>query len=390
MSSAYLQSSQNCHYLAKETAPGIIPAIDGNHRVVLSGLRMATSHLNPRRNDKWGSRSVGEPIQSLKKEASFQFSTYHYVNNAYPSASRYGGLLEASMGGDALYFPGGVVESLPSAKRIRFVSPHALSKMMAVSYSGEIRFVSEVVDSQTVELNAAFSVAPTPGNALSPAHTYRLSRTLGSFSLFDYWSPGSSVQRIGRGAVADKMKIEVNGDYHALSFSGPMVDVVDSLTFQPGAGGLAEFPAEPGLLDSVHPMPVPGHLGQAHIGGSQFHTLTEAEITLSNGVDGKGREFGSLVPRSFASGRRTVTFSASLYVTDEDATRSLHEYSSGRSPIPVMVQLGDRQGHLMGIYLPKVVPASPGFDDRDNRLIWRLDRCVAHGVDDDEMCIGMA
>jgi len=388
--SVYMQSSENSHYLAKETEPGIVPQVSEEHRVALSGLRMATSHVVPRRSDKWGSRSVGEPIQVLQKDSAFQFSTYHYANSLYPGASRYGTLLEASMGGDPLYFPGATVESLPVPSQIRFVAAHSLSKSMAVSYAGEIRFVNQVVNGQTVELNAPFSIAPAPSSILPPAFTYTLSRSLKSFSLFDYWSPGSSIQRIGRGAVVDKMKVEINGDYHTLSFSGPMIDVVDSLTFEQGIGGLTEFPVEPASLELAHPMPVLGHLGQALIGDSRFYTLTEGEIAMTNGVDGKGREFGSVVPRCFVPGRRSVTFSASLYVTDEAETRALYANWSRRDAVPVMMQLGDRQGNLMGVYMPKVIPASPGFDDRENRLIWRLEKSVAHGTGDDELFIGMA
>ncbi|MBL8179949.1 MAG: hypothetical protein JNK48_35040 [Bryobacterales bacterium] len=385
-----MQSSENSHYLAKETAPGIVPQIGEGHRVALSGLRMSTVHVVPKRADKWGSRSIGGPIQALQRDSTFQFSTYHYANEAYPSVSRYGMLFEAAMGNDPLVFSGGTVESIPASNRIRFTSAHNLSKSMAVSHGGELRFVSMIVDTQTIELNAPFSFAPPAGTVLPTAYTYSLARTLKSFSIFDYWAPGSSVQRIGRGAVADKLKLEINGDYHTISVSGPMVDTVDSLSFEAGAGGLTGFPTAPAGLEMTHPMPVPGHLGQAHIGTSRFYTLTEAEIALSNGVDGKGREFGSVVPRCFVPGRRSVTCSASLYVTDELATRNLYEWAAGRDTVPVMLQLGEQQGQLLGAYMPNVIPSFPEFDDRENRLIWRIERSVAHGTADDELYIGMA
>ncbi len=380
MPSTYVQSNDNRHYVVKEASPGSVPSIDGNHRVALSGLRMSTSHLVPRRSDKWGSRSAGAPLQTVQRDSAFQFSVYHYVNGQYPNASRYGALIEAGMGGDPLYFTGGTVESLPEMNQVRFMSPHALSRLMAVSHAGEIRFVNQVIDANTVELNAPFTVAPTSGNALAPALTYPLARTLKSFSLFDYWSPTSSVQRVGRGAVVEKMMVGINGDYHTLSFSGPMIDVVDSTTFEPGQGGLAAFPSEPSEAGIPHPMPVLGHLGQAYIGDSRYYTITEAEVTLTNGVDSKGREFGSVVPHSFVPGRRAVTFTAALYATDEAQTRAMYSHALARTPVPVMIQLGDRQGHLMGVYLPSVIPSVPGFDDRENRLIWRFDKCTAHGT----------
>lgn len=390
MSAEYIRSNENRHYIAKEEVPGDVPAINATNRVNLSALRLTTTHVVPRRNDKLGTRSAGEPLSLLQKESSFQFSTYHYINDEYPGAPRSGSLIEAALGANAIHFAGATVDSIPAPSQIRFVAPHNLMKRMAVSFGGEIRFVSKVIDASTVELNAAFSISPTTGQTLPPTATYTLSRSVQSLSLFDYWSPASSVQRVCRGATVDKLVIDINGDYHTLTYAGPAVEVLDNLSFEPGQGGLAAFLSEPPDLENAHPMPVPGHLGQAYIGANRYFTITDASVTLHNGVDTKGREFGSTIPRCFVPGRRTVLFSASLYATDEEATRSLYEEAVSRNPVPVMLQLGDRAGQLMGVYMPSVVPNMPSMDDRENRLLWRFDKCSAHGTQDDELCIGMA
>jgi hypothetical protein len=250
--------------------------------------------------------------------------------------------------------------------------------------------VSRIIDAQTVEINAPFSSGLAAGSDLDPAFTYTLSRSLKTLSLFDYWAPTSSIQRIGRGAAIDKMKLAINGDFHTMTFSGPMIEVLDSLSFEPGMGGLSEFPPEPSTSESAHAMPVPGHLGQAILGNSQFYTMIEADVTVSNGIEARSREFGSILPRSFVPGRRSVSFSASLYATDESSTRGLYQCASERSTIPIMLQLGDRSGHLMGVYLPGIVPTFPEFDDRETRLMWHLEKCTAHGSAEDELTIGMA
>lgn len=390
MSSAYIQSSENSHYLAKETAQGVVPPVGGANRVLLSGLKMTTTHAVPKRNDRWGSRSVGEPIVAVQKDSAFQFSTYHYVNSAYPNQSAYGALIEAALGGDPLFFAGGTVDSQPAANRIRFAAPHNLSRLMAVSRAGEIRFVKQIIDANTVELNAPFSAGLSSGSSVDPAFTYTLARSLKTLSLFDYWAPASSIQRVGRGAAIDKMRLAVNGDFHTMTFSGPMIEVLDSLSFAPGLGGLSEFPPEPSAVGPAHAMPVPGHLGQAILGDSHLYTMTEADVTINNGVGARSREFGSILPRSFVAGRRAVSFSASLYVTDEAATRALYQFAAERTTIPVMLQLGDRQGQLMGVYLPSIVPTFPEYDDRENRVAWHIEKCTAHGSAEDELTIGMA
>ncbi|MBS1829791.1 MAG: hypothetical protein JST93_31115 [Acidobacteria bacterium] len=390
MSSAYIQSNENSHFLAKETAQGVVPPVGAANRVLLSGLKMLTTHAVPKRNDRWGSRSVGEPIASVQKDTSFQFSTYHYENSAYPNQSIYGALIEAALGGDPLFFAGGTVDSQLTANRIRLVAPHNLSRLMAISRAGEVRFVDRVIDANTVEINAPFTAGLPSGSNLEPAFTYTLARSLKTLSLFDYWTPASSIQRVGRGAAVDRMKIAVNGDFHSMTFSGPMIEVLDSLSFTPGMGGLSEFPLEPSAIGSAHEMPVPGHLGQAIIGDGHCYTMTEAEVTVNNGVGARSREFGSVIPRSFVPGRRAVSFSASLYVTDEASTRGLYQYASERATMPVMLQLGDRQGQLLGVYLPSIVPTFPEYDDRENRVVWHIEKCTAHGSAEDELTIGMA
>ncbi len=77
------------------------------------------------------------------------------------------------------------------------------------------------------------------------------------------------------------MQIAINGDQHEFAFAGPAADLVDSTTFSSGTAGLSAFPSEP-VVAQMKAGAVPGHLGQAWIGGtaSQFFTVTEATIQL--------------------------------------------------------------------------------------------------------------
>ncbi|MCC6364696.1 MAG: hypothetical protein IT165_14340 [Bryobacterales bacterium] len=198
------------------------------------------------------------------------------------------------------------------------------------------------------------------------------------------------MQRIACGAVVDRLKISVNGDYHELEFRGPASELVDSASFVSGSGSLTGFPTEPTAMSI--PAPVPGHLGQAWIGSNpdQFLTLTEASLVLDNNVDMRAREFGSTKARCFAAGARSLTFRFSVFALDDVTTSALYVAAKQFSPVEVMLQLGQQPGQLMGIYMKSVVLSVPSFDDREPRVEWRFDGCLARGQAEDELYMAFA
>jgi hypothetical protein len=304
-------------------------------------------------------------------------------------APGYGPLFEASMGGGPLVFAGGVIDSVIAPGVLRLTTSHGLAVGQGVSFGGEIRFVTSLVDDYTIGLNAAFSVAPSSGSSLGQTVSYSLSKELPSLSVYDFWSPVSAVQRIACGAMVDQMKVAVNGDVHEFEFSGPACDILDDSSFVSGAGGLAEFPEEPAVASGVSLPPVPGHLGQAWLGAQpeQFVTITKASISLQNNVELRAREFGALTARCGVPGERLVTFDCSLFGRDDAATKGLYQAARQRSGIQVMLQLGQQSGQLLGVYAKSVVPEVPRFDDRESRLQWSFSGCMAQGNGEDELYI---
>ncbi len=110
---------------------------------------------------------------------------------------------------------------------------------------------------------------------------------------------------------------------------------------------------------------IPGNLGQVWLGSSpeRFLTLTNA-TSHSRTIWSCGRdEFGAILPSTIAPGQRTVSINFSIYQTDDAATAALYQAARQRSPISVMMQLGQQQGELFGIYMQSVVPEVPAFDD---------------------------
>jgi len=134
---------------------------------------------------------------------------------------------------------------------------------------------------------------------------------------------------------------------------------------------------------------VPGHLGQVWLGATpaRFFTLTAAELTLENGAELRAREFGSDLARCVAAGQRAVKLNFELFEQDDEQTKALYQAARQRSPISVMLQLGEQAGQLFGAYMSAMVPEVPEFDDSETRLQWKFQNSRAQGTVDDELYI---
>lgn len=285
-------------------------------------------------------------------------------------------------------FAGGIVDSVPGENQIRLTEAHGLTAGQGITYGGELRFVTAVIDSYTVEINAPLSLSPLHGSPVGPTITYKLGKNPKSVSLFDYWSPDSALQRILAGSTVDELALRVNGDFHEFDFRGFASELVDNSSFAEGQGQLTDFPVEPVLADFSY-APIPGHLGQVWLGATpqRFYTLTEAELTLSNNIDARVREFGSGAGRCFVPGPREVRLKFSIYEQDNAPTMALYQAAKSRTPIQVMLQLGQQGAQLCGFYVKSFVPEIPEFDDGEAKLRWKFPKGFAQGTNDDELYI---
>lgn len=383
---SYIASNDNRLYVAREETYGEVPAITNDCRI--PAVRLATSQAaeRPQRRDKAGTRTYRGDPAGLRRRTSYELRTYLTGWSDRTREPGYGPLFEATLGGSPRTFAGGTIASALTSVRLRMSSPHGLSAGQAVAVAGELRFVSTLVDATTIEVNAPFSVVPPAGAELTPTMTYAPERALKSVSIFDYWSPESSIQRALRGAAVDQFKLKVNADYHEFEFRGPAADVIDSATFSDGEGALGAYPLEPGP-EWMEQAVIPGHLGQVWLGASskQFFTLTRAELQVRNNLETRVREFGADAARSVVPGEREVAVDFDLFASDDEQTRALYEASRQRSPIRAMFQLGQATGQLFGVYLKSLVPEIPEYDDSDRRLAWRFSKCRAQGTGDDEI-----
>jgi hypothetical protein len=343
-----------------------------------------------RRHDKTGSRTFRGTPKTARRVTAFETRTY-LISWKGTGSPAYGPLFQAALGAQPLLSGGLTVQSVPQAGAVQTTAAHGLTVGSAVSFNNEIRFVSSVMDARTVLLNAEFSTTPSAGSGLAPAITYRLSNNLPSVTLYDYWDPITAVQRAVAGAAIDTLDISVNGDFHEFTFRGPAADVLDSQTFAAGIAGLSQFPAEP-TRDQFDYSLVPGHLGQAWIGApaNEFFTLISASVRLNNNLSARNREFGTAIPRAILPGARQVLTHFSVLAQDDMQTTELFQAARSRTALPAMLQLGQQQGQLMGIYMPNVTPELPHYNDGQPELQWDFQNCQAQGKADDEIFVAFA
>jgi len=385
---SYVLSNDNRFYVGMEQTYGTAATITAANRIPAVKLTIQQQQEKIQRKDKTGSRTFTGNPSGLRTQTKFGLKTYMSNWGDQGSAPAHGALFQACLGGAASISNTGTISSATNAAQITFGSPHGLNPGHAVSSGGEIRFVSAIVDNFTVQLQAPFTVTPNSGAGTGPTAVYQPAKALSSVTIFDYWSPGTAVHRILSGAALDTLTVKVNGDFHEFDFAGQAQDVLDSSSFTTGRSGLGAFPAEPALASFNYSI-IPGHLGQVWLGTipNRFFTLTSAEMVFDNNLDLRAREFGSILPAAISPGQRSVTIDFSLYQQDDMATQALYQAARQRSPISIMIQLGQQQGQLFGVYMKSVVPEVPEFDDSDKRQQWQFTKCRAQGSGDDEIFV---
>lgn len=384
----YIASNNNRHYAALEATYGTAAAATAENRIPALKLGLRQQTLVPRRRDKTGSRTFPGLPPGFRTRTDFELSTYltHWPDPE--SEPCYSALFRGALGAAPVVFTGAVVQGVTDGTRITTAAAHGLVPNQAVRFGNEIRFVAAVSNTTAFVLNAGFAEDPAVGAALGAAITYMPAANLPGVTIYDYWDPGDAVQRIIAGAGIDKMRIQVNGDFHHFEFDGLAACLIESVAFTPPTAGLDEFPVEPAGAPSTFPL-VPGSLGQAWFGvePARFHTVVEAAVQLDNDLDLRASEFGIDKAKCIAAGIRTVTLDMRLIANTTGDTNGLYQAARQRTPVSAMFQLGQQAQHLCGVYMPTVVPEIPEFDDEETRLQWRFRNSRAQGAGNDELIV---
>jgi hypothetical protein len=384
---SYILSNDNRFYVALEGSYGIAAAISASNRIPAVKLTTKQQTEKTQRADKTGTRTFAGNPSGQRRQTSFGLKTYMANWADQSSLPPHGALFQACLGATPGQSAGGTVASA-SGSTVTFTAAHGLAPGAAVTSGGEMRFVTVVVNANSVQVNAPFTATPATSSLTGPTATYQPAESLPSATLFDYWSPSSSVQRVLAGMAMDTLSLKVNGDFHEFDFSGQAQDLVDTSTFESGQFGMSTFPGEP-TVGPINYSIIPGNLGQVWLGSTpaQFFTLTNAEVSFANNLELRAREFGAILPSVISPGQRTASINFSLYQLDDSATAGLYQAARQRSPISVMLQLGQQQGELFGIYMNSVVPEVPAFDDSQRRQQWQFQSSRAQGSVNDEIYV---
>jgi hypothetical protein len=225
--SCYISSSANKFYTALESEFGKVPDVSSECRIPGVSLRLQQTPDIRNRRDKTGSRTfLGLPSE-LRFETRYELRSYLSALPEGATAPAYGPLFHAALGATPSVFSGGTVAAA-TATTIRFLQPHGLSVGNAITHDGELRFVASVTNENEIGLNAPLTTVPPAGGEIGSCVSYAPDTTLPSVSLFDFWSPDTSIQRVLRGACVDKLRMTVNGDYHEFTASGFAASTVDN------------------------------------------------------------------------------------------------------------------------------------------------------------------
>ena len=258
------------------------PRLAPSNRIPAVKLTTKQQTEKVQRADKTGSRTFAGNPSGLRIQTSFGLKNVHgelgkfqQPAAAWAAFSGVPGRVRGTVGG-------GTVASTSGSSTVVFTAPHGLAPGGAVTSGGEIRFVTVVVNANTIQLNAPFSVTPNTNAQTGPTTMYQTAENLSSLTLYDYWSPSTSVQRVLAGMAVDTLSIKVNGDFHEFDFSGQAQDLVDTASFESGQFGLSTYPAEPSVAPINYSI-IPGNLGQVWLGSSptRFLTLTNATVTFA-------------------------------------------------------------------------------------------------------------
>ncbi|MBV8478421.1 MAG: hypothetical protein JOZ36_17320 [Acidobacteria bacterium] len=113
-------------------------------------------------------------------------------------------------------------------------------------------------------------------------------------------------------------------------------------------------------------------------------------IHVQNNISVRNHEYGSSYPKAIAPGPRQVSCNFALLAEDDAQTTALYAAAKQRAPISAMLQLGQKQLGLMGIFMPRMTPEIPAYDDSEPRLQWQFKNNLAQGTADDEIYIAFA
>src|SRR5262249_4666202 len=159
-----ISSNANRFYTALESAYGQVAPVTSGNRIRALKLMVQQQLEKAERKDKTGTRTFGGLPWGGRRRTTYELRTYLTTWQPSNGNPGYGAMFQAAWGGAPRSFAGGPIAGVTSGGQLDFASDHGLVAGQAVACNGEIRFVSSVVDSNSVQLNAPFANVPLAGS----------------------------------------------------------------------------------------------------------------------------------------------------------------------------------------------------------------------------------
>lgn len=384
MASEYIATHSNRIYLKSEVDHPELNEMTEAQLAPVTSLRVSAKRKQLFRQDKTGYRSETPVLGPQRELIEVAMQAYGTGWDGGSLKTAISPLLESGLAAATTVGSSYTVAAV-SGTSITFDADTTLAVGAALVFGQEMRFVAALSGPRDVTLNAAFTMEPSAGSTLLGSVGLRAGDSVRPMSVLDTWSPSQAVQRYLTGVAADKLMIEINNDFLEVSMKGYAQNLYDSVSGVGGAGFL--FPPAPAGAGNVLASPIAGHLGQAILGieGTRVCTMTEAKITIDNNIEPRTDEFGCYGTKAFVLGKRRVTLDLTLFERNDSLSQALYAAAVNNTPVPVMLQVGNQQGGMFGIYLPAVLFAIPDFDDKQARLLWRFQASLALGAENDEV-----
>jgi hypothetical protein len=229
-------------------------------------------------------------------------------------------------------------------------------------------------------LQGVFGQAPTVVSSTSV--TYNLADTIPSLSMWSFRQPSTIEQRCTFGAVVQEMVLEAGPDVAMLKFSGDALWTLGANQFSVAdtiqKGGLTSFPTEPSSPVTNGPMLV-GFVGSIVIDSDTIVTLRTATMNMKTANVVIRDTFGTYYPTSAEGDERDFTLDCSIYEDDSAAYATMIAISEAKTPVTVVLTLGNVAGATVTTTLKNVQFAAPSQEEQ-RRYITNWSGSVAHAT----------
>lgn len=338
-------------------------------------------------DSKTGSPTFPGVVPGGRRLGNWSLDAFLIPNGTGGSAPDMDAFFQASFGGAVNTYAGGTTHaSTPcTTTSITFSAAQNLHIGDFIASAGEARCITALTGSAgaatQVTIAPPLTAAPGVGATIGGSVNYTLVNGLPpSMSIASYWDPSGVEQDIINGAIVTDFSITANGPMHMIKMSGQGQQVIDTVTFTTGQGGLSSFPTEP-ATQTLTGQAIAGHKGQAWTGAtpSNFTMFDSLVLNFKNSTEMRKDEFGSQVPLGFARGAfRDIGFDFSYYETDDAFLQALRTNGKNRTPVPFLMQLGSTNGQMVAAYAPSFIPPVPLRTENKPQVCWdfKAGRCT--------------